>query len=228
MVRSTNVTLKIRHDHSSEWTTKDPVLMAGEYGLEDDTFLLKIGDGVTPWRQLRYLNKLDSSYFKYNEDGTVTFSDAFQQIINTLIGQAGGPVQKLIINNDPVDPTDAVNKQYVDCAIKQAGHLKRKKVTQLPPIEETDEETLYIVKNGSTYKEYMVIDGRYDIVGIADASAYELPIADTVTLGGVKSSLADNQVKVEPQTGFMTLNRVSTTLLFVPEGDTLVINGGHA
>lgn len=223
-----DVTLKIRHDLAAAWTLRNPILAQGEYGLEDDTYLLKIGDGVTPWRELRYLNKLDASYFTYSASGAVTFSDSFQALINTLINQAGGEVQKLVITNDPVDPTDAVNKRYLEMAIAQAGHLKRKKVTVLPPVEEADENTIYLVKNGSSYTEYMLIDDAYDVVGSINASVqYELPVATANILGGVKASEADNHINVT-QTGFMTLNRVSTTLLYVPDGDELVLNGGNA
>jgi len=62
------VTLQIRHDEAQDWVTRNPVLAAGEYGLETDTFLIKVGDGVRDWAHLPYLNKFDASYFKYDEE----------------------------------------------------------------------------------------------------------------------------------------------------------------
>jgi len=38
----------------SQWTAQNPVLMAGEPGLESQTSNLKIGDGRTAWNQLPY------------------------------------------------------------------------------------------------------------------------------------------------------------------------------
>jgi hypothetical protein len=38
----------------SQWATLNPVLMAGEPGLESDTSNLKIGNGRTPWTSLPY------------------------------------------------------------------------------------------------------------------------------------------------------------------------------
>jgi hypothetical protein len=61
---SVKVTLQIRHDTASNWTIRNPVLAAGEYGLETDTFWIKVGDGVRDWAHLPYLNKLDATYFK--------------------------------------------------------------------------------------------------------------------------------------------------------------------
>ena len=228
-INSIPVTLKIRHDDASTWTTKNPVLAVGEYGLEDDTFLLKIGDGISTWQQLRYLNKLDSSYFQKQADGTITFSAAFQQTINSLIANAGngGTVEQLTITNAPVNPTDATNKQYVDQAIAAAGHLTRTIVAQLPNTEDVDEYTIYMIKNGDSYDEFMFIDNQFERIGNTTTGEYQLPIATNLILGGVYSSNADNQIAVTQQ-GFMTLNRVSTSLLYVPVGDTLIINGGNA
>ena len=221
------VTLKIRHDVAANWTSKNPTLAAGEYGLEDDTFLLKIGDGLTAWKQLRYLNKLDSSYFQTQSDGTITFSTAFQQTINSLIANAGGAVEQLTITNAPVNPTDATNKAYVDQAIAAAGHLTRTIVYELPDAADADEYTIYMIKNGDTYDEFMFIDNAFTRIGNTATGEYQLPIATNIILGGVYSSNADNQIAVNQQ-GFMTLNRVSTSLLYVPDGETLVINGGNA
>lgn len=38
----------------SQWADLNPVLMAGEPGLESDTQNLKIGNGLTPWSKLPY------------------------------------------------------------------------------------------------------------------------------------------------------------------------------
>ena len=59
-------TLQIRHDTPQNWVTRNPVLANGEYGLEANTFLIKVGDGVRDWVHLPYLNKLDASYFIWN------------------------------------------------------------------------------------------------------------------------------------------------------------------
>lgn len=39
---------------AAEWTAANPVLLAREFGLETDTDLFKIGDGVTAWNSLGY------------------------------------------------------------------------------------------------------------------------------------------------------------------------------
>ena len=44
----------LRHDNSTNWTLNNPILVLGEYGVEDDTHRVKRGDGVTPWVELQY------------------------------------------------------------------------------------------------------------------------------------------------------------------------------
>lgn len=46
--------IQLRRGSSSEWTLANPILAEGELGLELDTNLYKIGDGVTPWNTLDY------------------------------------------------------------------------------------------------------------------------------------------------------------------------------
>jgi hypothetical protein len=44
----------IKVNTRSQWTALNPVLIAGEFGLESDTQNLKIGNGRTPWEKLPY------------------------------------------------------------------------------------------------------------------------------------------------------------------------------
>lgn len=229
---SVKVTLQIRHDTASNWTIRNPVLAAGEYGLETDTFWIKVGDGVRDWEHLPYLNKLDATYFKQVDDGEITFSDSFMNTIATLEAAAGQAITKLEVTDPPVKDVDVPNKKYVDDAIRQAGHLHREVVSTLPDAANADENTLYMMlsTDGTHYEEYMVINGIWDMVGSTGdgtGGAYELPVATNARLGGVKSSSQDGFLAVTAE-GFMTFNGVPTTKLYVPTGDTFIIYGGSA
>ena len=81
------------------------------------------------------------------------------------------------------------------------------------------------------YDEYMIINGAWDMVGATGdggSGGFTLEIATESRLGGVKSSNLDDTIAVNASTGIMTLNTVSTTKLYVPTGDTLILNGGTA
>lgn len=228
------VTLQVRHDTAADWTTRNPILAQGEYGLETDTFLLKIGNGATDWQHLRYLNKLNPAYFKFDSTANeITFSDSFMNTISALEAAAGQAITSLTVTDPPVNDTDVPNKKYVDDMIAQSGHLKRAVVLSLPSAIEADPNTLYMLlaTSGDHYEEYMVINGQWDMVGSTgdggSSAPYVLEVATSARLGGVKASTLDDQINVT-QEGFMTLNRVSTSKLYVPTGDTLVIYGGSA
>jgi hypothetical protein len=153
--------------------------------------------------------------------------------IHTLEAAAGEAITQLIVTEPPVNDTDVPNKKYVDDAIAAAGHLKREVVENLPSAESADPNTLYMVpaQSGDHYEEYMIINGEWDMVGSTGdggSGGFTLEIATASRLGGVKSSTNPDTIAVNAETGIMTLNQVSTSLLYVPTGDTLVLYGGNA
>jgi len=105
---------------------------------------------------------------------------------------------------------------------------------------------MMLAASGTYYEEYMYINGAWDMVGsTGDGAAgsgsgggeYVLPVATNARLGGVKSAPLDNNgdiltdndyISVNENTGFMTLTQVSTSRLYVPQGDILVLYGGTA
>ncbi len=48
------VQIQMRRGTASQWTSSNPTLAAGEWGLETDTDKYKIGDGSTAWTSLGY------------------------------------------------------------------------------------------------------------------------------------------------------------------------------
>lgn len=49
-----NIQLQFRRGTSARWSAVNPTLAAGEMGIESDTDLFKIGNGVTSWTALPY------------------------------------------------------------------------------------------------------------------------------------------------------------------------------
>lgn len=67
--------LVIRNDSAENWTTKNPVLLKGELGIEIDTNLFKIGDGLTAWTALPYANESAPAQTTYQAIPTEGQSD---------------------------------------------------------------------------------------------------------------------------------------------------------
>ena len=56
MAKIINTTFQLKRGMAQRWIEVNPVLAQGEPGFEYDTGKLKIGDGLTPWNQLSYIN----------------------------------------------------------------------------------------------------------------------------------------------------------------------------
>jgi len=46
--------IQVRRDTSTNWTSTNPTLAAGEIGVETNTLKFKIGNGSTAWNSLAY------------------------------------------------------------------------------------------------------------------------------------------------------------------------------
>ena len=74
-----SIRMQQKRDTALNWQTNNPVLLAGELGIETDTGKLKIGDGVSHWNDLNYfsgstgtVSKYDSGWFAVSAATTYT------------------------------------------------------------------------------------------------------------------------------------------------------------
>lgn len=81
------------------------------------------------------------------------------------------------------------------------------------PGYDTKEQVLKIGDGTNTWKNLKPIAGKL--------------IANGETIGGVLSSTEENKVKVN-ENGTMELNKVSTSLLYVPEGEEFTLKCGDS
>ena len=84
--RTLNARLRLKYDTAANWATKNPVLLAGEVGIESDTLLGKVGDGTKAWQQLEYL-KAGSGAVRFDIVQSLTNEQKAQA--RTNIGASG-------------------------------------------------------------------------------------------------------------------------------------------
>lgn len=273
-VLSTKIIL--RNDTAASWLKHNPILSAGEFGIEWDTGLFKIGNGTTAYDKLPYagapsasgsaildadgytlsanlehklgLNKWGIEYHKWVNDhyelvpvstdnpwkvdlqpkvaqnpttGTLELAwfepspiseeeiSTLQETVNTLSTTVGtkedaagtnsvfGAIamldqkhNELVAISLPItggqmtgelilaDGSPAVSEKIVDdkiaYAVTNMGTLKRKVVDVLPDVADADENTIYMIKKGTSllsnsYDEYFLIEGAFELIG--DTSA---------------------------------------------------------
>jgi hypothetical protein len=96
MSKTLNVRFQQRIDESTQWAAVNPVLLAGEIGIESDTKKFKFGDGTTKWSELHYagidqtqLDAIEDNYHLVdvtNEDVVSTDNEALATISNPTKG----------------------------------------------------------------------------------------------------------------------------------------------
>lgn len=73
--KTLNTRQKQKYDTSTNWTTNNPVLLAGELGIESDTNKFKIGNGTSAWNELDYAGSGEVVLYSttgQNTDGAMT------------------------------------------------------------------------------------------------------------------------------------------------------------
>jgi hypothetical protein len=113
-----------RRDSAANWLSQNPVLSAGEIGLESDTEKIKLGNGSDHWEDLDYFyGALDSiNYVESLVQGTgVTITGNSGSGTNPTIniGQdvavsASPAFAQVTLNNLPTADSHAATKAYVD------------------------------------------------------------------------------------------------------------------
>lgn len=113
-----------RRDLAATWTSVDPVLSAGEIGLESDTDKIKLGDGTSSWTELDYFygSLENTSYVQSLVAGTgLTItgnsgsgSTPTISIPQSVAATASPTFAQITVNNLPVNDKHVATKAYVD------------------------------------------------------------------------------------------------------------------
>ena len=80
-------TFQLRRGTAEQWASKNPVLRAGEPGVETDTSQFKIGDGTSTWAELPYYLSQDAMQIYISEavaNAVPITPEQIDQIANTV------------------------------------------------------------------------------------------------------------------------------------------------
>ena len=82
--------IQMRRDTAANWKSVNPILLAGEWALETDTRLMKIGDGTTAYNALPYSTVEDSDELKWQKpaDWIDIRSGALPNSVYFLVGHS--------------------------------------------------------------------------------------------------------------------------------------------
>lgn len=118
MAETYRTTLKLRRGYAEAWERNNPVLQEGEPGFALDTKVLKIGDGITPWLELKGIDSNDGNY-----------DDIISELQGQLIGKPGSGQNSEIFNdsNNTASGDYSHAEGYENSATGYASHVEGKK-----------------------------------------------------------------------------------------------------
>ena len=143
----------IRNDVAANWTSVNPKLSKGEMGIEIDTNLIKIGDGVKTWNELSYFKGDLSEYYTKDE-------------ITALL------------NNVKVDLSDYYNKSAVDGLIQDAKDYAKGLVDAIPETDLSDYYTKEEVYTKDETYNRTEVDSKIAAVTIDQIDADKVMFAE--------------------------------------------------
>lgn len=137
--------IQIRRGAEAEFSSSNPVLASGEPSFATDSFLFKIGDGVTPWTSLPSPSLSGINYVTANSGN----------FLNLTIGGSG------VATTDYVDNILSINDALLFKGTLGVGGT----ITSLPSVYETG--WVYKVTTAGTYADNVCEVGDL-VIAIAD------------------------------------------------------------
>jgi hypothetical protein len=92
----------LRHDTAANWIKYNPILLAGEMGVETDTGLLKVGNGLSTWTALEYINNFENNSTATHYEGTAELledgtPETDEAVIARVLGETAAKLDDVFI-----------------------------------------------------------------------------------------------------------------------------------
>ena len=100
-----NVKIKHRYDTASNWTTNNPVLLAGELGIESNTGKMKVGDGTTLWSRLGYVTPSLPKNIAYTDEQNTFSTNQYISSGSLIFNQENPSISAYLGKTDPTGQT---------------------------------------------------------------------------------------------------------------------------
>lgn len=232
---------QFRRDTSTAWSSANPILLSGEFGLETDTDMFKIGNGSIPWNSLPYgglqgvqgeqgIQGIQGIQGEKGDTGATGATGSTGPAANafTNVAVAGQTTVSAEVANDTLTITNgtgiAVTTDAANDSItitnndrgSQQNIFKNIAVSgQSTIVADTNDDTLTIVGSGSVT---VTTDAATDTVTISGAVAAPQNCFAVVTgnTGTASADLPADTLSITGGTG------ISTTATDTPDG--VVIN----
>ena len=218
------VKIQMRRDTAAAWTAANPVLAAGEMGLETDTTYYKIGNGSTAWTSLAYgsiqgVPANSSVTSAMIVDGTIVAGDIAADAVTTAkILDANVTTAK--IASDAVTTAKILDANVTEAKIASDAVTQAKIADRAVGSAELTALTLN-TQTGTTYT--LVLTDAHDLVTLNNASAITLTIP---TNSSVAFTIGDQVNLLQLGAGQVTVGGAGVTIR--SQGTKLKLNGQYS
>ena len=218
-----NVRIQLRNDTAANWQNSTVVLLPGEFAVENDTGLFKIGNGTDVFKDLKYANKAgETSQELENLKAQIGNIPEGKTIIKMIeeAAASGGTVTWDDIENKPTkvsafenDANYLTGQSLSNYATKADLNAKQDKLTAGNNITIVDGVISATGGSGGS-SAVESVNGQTGVVNIA--------ASDLIT-----PSSAANKVSIA-EDGTLEVNSLTFDKIMQSEGDEIILSGGGA
>lgn len=218
-----NVRIQLRNDTAASWQNSTVVLLPGEFAVENDTGLFKIGNGTDVFKNLKYANKTGETSQELENLKTQIGEIPEGKTIIQMIEEAaasGGTVTWDDIENKPTkvsafenDANYLTGQSLSNYATKADLNAKQDKLTAGNNITIVDGVISATGGSGGS-SAVESVNGQTGVVNIA--------ASDLIT-----PSSAANKISIA-EDGTLEVNSLTFDKIMQSEGDEIILSGGGA
>ena len=218
-----NVRIQLKNDTAANWKNSTLVLLPGEFAVENDTGLFKIGNGTNVFNDLKYANQAGETSQELedlkSQIGEIPEGKTIIQMIEEAAA-SGGSVTWDDIENKPTkvsvfenDANYLTEQSLSDYATKTDLDAKQDKLTAGNNITIVDGVISAIGGSGGS-SAVESVNGKTGAVTIAASDLIE-------------SSSAANKVSIA-EDGTLEVNSITFDKILQSEEDEIILSGGGA
>lgn len=168
MSKSINAYIQLRRATAQEWLNVNPVLKAGEPGIELDSLKIKIGSGDKAWSDLPYIGI----------DSPIVASNEAIKVVNKLPEIGNETCFYKVISTQKIYYWDEVNNNYVCLNLESEDFIDTNtdNILVVNDLPETGEENiLYKLPDQSFYYWNSISNSFAPLVSISEPGAPDVP-----------------------------------------------------
>jgi hypothetical protein len=223
------VRIQVRRGTASQWTSVNPILAAGEMGVESDSNLFKFGNGSSTWTALSYANNSDVAIGEISQDAintaltmgtglTKTYNDGANSI--TITVDSGVVALKSYVDSQITGLSNTVDSDFIPMSDRGAagGVASLDNSGKIPSTQLDITETVQDVVAAE------IVAGTNIVKSYDDAGGYvNLSVSNSPSFSGTLNAPTINATNLDVATGLTAANVTISGNLTV-NGTTTTVN----